>query len=1221
MDKNYLEMIKKTAEKYLNELEAHINRLKSGKIRQELELLKGQVKRDVLRLEDVIEKQSTKGILLAVSGLRQTLGKIHSKKTPDGLNQHHSKLQGLLDRYEQHKIEKRSFRSEQGPSGTTHRKYMYPVIVVVIIIAAFVLYSSLPAPITGAFFKVGGVITDVDGNPLSGSLISVGTSSPVRSGADGSYDVNAPSGKSVLQVTKEGFIPKLTNVFFDPKNGNTIETQNIILAKMPPGEPLSAGSGGVVDYQDGSAISFKPNSFVDSRGNPVSGDVDVSFKAYNPEQELDDFPGDFFGKDSEGNPTMIETFGFLFVEATKGDEKLNLGQPASVKIKTPHPNGPRSVPLWYFDELTGEWKQEGTAELECDYSGCFYVGDIAHMSSWNADQRTQTVFVQGPIVDEDGNPINCGVETTAIPSSAPDQPTDDQGPESDSGDDEQDEAFFERMRRDIDNAMGSENPLQSMIDLLGDPSSPLHRIDWGKYSKYDNLPTRDISREQFDAVRAAWNEVSKYENPFFYWDNPYDMFGRRLGLTQDEFNTAWNQNPQDIITRAFGTFEPWQQQLLAQGGLNSWADAYGRYLQSDIPRQQMLQDFQQAMYDMRYGGLSANQPWYIRYPSYAGLFLEATADLVAWRAVREEGLSNIWNSDRPWHEKLALTLGPLNFLPIGLGGTAARIGLGLWLAGVPSTLLDEKLGPGWKAAAIVLPSLGLRGTPSAGALSTGARIAEDAALTRAALGQLENLGAVRKVGNAYEIVNPTLYNQFARTIPGTGAIRETLPGARAARATKPLTPTGVGGGDFAPPPTTVNGRTIGMIADNTGHGENAVEGAMHTAAAHQRALEAARRAAASGADDFEAYVRELANQPKGTAKTAGGPIPNHPAIVATQYNPATGELRYAVAGDSRAFFIRAGGRVEEIAPAELLGASNPLRGNIWTNDMPIGSVRLNPGDTVVTFTDGIVDAVGGNNIRQVLGAMDGMPPDDISRYMLDIAKNRGASSTKAAAQSARATGQTADADLIARLGQADDMAVTAFRASDTPASVASRARGIAESMGAPQQTGSLESIGQMVRSGGNNPDNYRRAVHEFMNLDPKTARYAVPLLDGVPSSVLSEAEKLWPKSFVPTINDGRVLGQALRAEEVLRLMQAENIRTVAIPQSQQLLSDILARRGIPDSGGSARLFDSIDDGQFEIRNAARRLGIDQSNTIQMRNLEGALRELSEGLSEIQRACC
>jgi len=62
---------------------------------------------------------------------------------------------------------------------------------------------------------------------------------------------------------------------------------------------------------------------------------------------------------------------------------------------------PNTIPLWYLDETTGLWKEEGMATK----TGSSYVGTVQHFSTWNCDYSGPKATISGIAVDCNGGPL------------------------------------------------------------------------------------------------------------------------------------------------------------------------------------------------------------------------------------------------------------------------------------------------------------------------------------------------------------------------------------------------------------------------------------------------------------------------------------------------------------------------------------------------------------------------------------------------------------------------------------------------------------------------------------------------------------------------------------------------------------------------------------------------------------------------------------------------
>jgi hypothetical protein len=85
-------------------------------------------------------------------------------------------------------------------------------------------------------------------------------------------------------------------------------------------------------------------------------------------------------------------------------EKLQLAKRKTATLTTAIPaslqnTAPATISLWYMDESSGLWKEEGTATK----NGNKYVGTVSHFSFWNCDVGVPLVNLTATLKDQNGN--------------------------------------------------------------------------------------------------------------------------------------------------------------------------------------------------------------------------------------------------------------------------------------------------------------------------------------------------------------------------------------------------------------------------------------------------------------------------------------------------------------------------------------------------------------------------------------------------------------------------------------------------------------------------------------------------------------------------------------------------------------------------------------------------------------------------------------------------
>jgi uncharacterized protein YfaP (DUF2135 family) len=146
-------------------------------------------------------------------------------------------------------------------------------------------------------------------------------------------------------------------------------------------------------------VELPANSLVRPNGTPPVGNVAVALTPVQPAIDVNAMPGEY--RVVVGNGTsLMESWGAINVTLTDSEgTRLNLGQGKTATIQIPvstrSNDRPATIPLFYFDESVGLWKQEGQAALEGVAPNQYYKGTVSHFTYWNADQIMDTIYVSG----------------------------------------------------------------------------------------------------------------------------------------------------------------------------------------------------------------------------------------------------------------------------------------------------------------------------------------------------------------------------------------------------------------------------------------------------------------------------------------------------------------------------------------------------------------------------------------------------------------------------------------------------------------------------------------------------------------------------------------------------------------------------------------------------------------------------------------------------------
>jgi PKD repeat protein len=266
-----------------------------------------------------------------------------------------------------------------------------------------------PPPPTGVTASVAGRVIDLNNAPLSGASVAAGASTTVTD-ANGQFtfkDIQLDKDAGFVKVTKTG---QFTGSRTFLVNANTTSNVKIKMIPKTVSGTIAAASGGNVDVTGGAKINFPAGSFVSGGSNATySGDASVAGFYLDPAvlSLSESKPGDLRAISITNNGGILKSFGMLSVEMNDaGGQKLQLAAGKTATITIPIPSAmqaaaPATIPLWYFDETKGIWKEEGTATKQ----STGYTGTVTHFSFWSAGQLTQSIKLSATFKDSTGHAL------------------------------------------------------------------------------------------------------------------------------------------------------------------------------------------------------------------------------------------------------------------------------------------------------------------------------------------------------------------------------------------------------------------------------------------------------------------------------------------------------------------------------------------------------------------------------------------------------------------------------------------------------------------------------------------------------------------------------------------------------------------------------------------------------------------------------------------------
>lgn len=254
-----------------------------------------------------------------------------------------------------------------------------------------------------------GRVVDENGVPVEGVAVTSGTAST-------STDVNGVFSFSGISMSSRfGYVQAVKTGYFTGSksivtNGGASNYVNIQLIPQGTMGSFSAPVGGYIAIQTGDTVTFGDSAVVEASSNAAyTGMVGVYTTYLDPTDSLlyNHMPGDLRGIGTNGYETALQSFGLADVvlqDASGNALQLASGKTATLTWTIPtslQSIAPATVPLWYFNDTTGRWIQQGSAIR----LGNTYVGQVSHFTWWTCAQAVATVNFNVTFKDQFGNPL------------------------------------------------------------------------------------------------------------------------------------------------------------------------------------------------------------------------------------------------------------------------------------------------------------------------------------------------------------------------------------------------------------------------------------------------------------------------------------------------------------------------------------------------------------------------------------------------------------------------------------------------------------------------------------------------------------------------------------------------------------------------------------------------------------------------------------------------
>jgi hypothetical protein len=254
-----------------------------------------------------------------------------------------------------------------------------------------------------------GRVTDPDGNPVMSATVTSGTAT-AQTDVNGIFrfvGIQTSRNFGFVKVSKTGFFNGSRTFITSTSGSNYVRIE---LLKRTYDNVISSVGPVDITTTDGCKLQSDDFGVINTASNAAySGDVRVYQHWIDPtDSKLSGrMPGDLRGIDSANATVALKTYGMIAVELEgTGGEKLQIAPGKQMTISMPIPaslqgTAPNTIPLWYFNDTTGKWIEQGYASKQ----GSYYTGTVTHFTYWNADIPSGIVYFHLNLQDQHNNPL------------------------------------------------------------------------------------------------------------------------------------------------------------------------------------------------------------------------------------------------------------------------------------------------------------------------------------------------------------------------------------------------------------------------------------------------------------------------------------------------------------------------------------------------------------------------------------------------------------------------------------------------------------------------------------------------------------------------------------------------------------------------------------------------------------------------------------------------
>ena len=234
-------------------------------------------------------------------------------------------------------------------------------------------------------------------------LIEIGSSD-----INGEYTLDFPESLSTrytVSAVADGFIEQTVVVQSLPFDTELNNPTNILLLPTQSSQIIEPSVENTLSVEDFLIATIPSNTLRREDAADIVGNITAKATIIDPSSDPAVMPGEYLTLTNDGSLSHIQTFGAVSISVCDDTgTALQIIDNAAITLNIPLANiisinnAPSSVPLYYFDSMSGLWVEQGTATLSEISAGLWaYVAQVPQLGIWSSGVQYDAVNITGSV--------------------------------------------------------------------------------------------------------------------------------------------------------------------------------------------------------------------------------------------------------------------------------------------------------------------------------------------------------------------------------------------------------------------------------------------------------------------------------------------------------------------------------------------------------------------------------------------------------------------------------------------------------------------------------------------------------------------------------------------------------------------------------------------------------------------------------------------------------